>query len=205
MGEKYCGVTYRYPWGEELARARLRDPSGPGYPPENLSDMRQWGVTGQRALGQYLDRPASTITALSSDVRSLWDGAGDGSAERIGLGRDTVERINAAYDQTSMQTAQGQAVLQMLDREGIPSGELASVGRASARNVKQAVSDQIVPLESLADRLFGTVEDAALGAIGTQVDAAFNRLSELAYQNASTLHRAIFDRGLGDLPDTEAM
>jgi hypothetical protein len=208
MGEKYDDGCYDYglpQYGMSPTLARLRDPSGPGFPPDNYATMRGWGSSGQGALLEYLNRPALSIEQVSSDVRSRLEAAGADQGALLSAGEAAVERLDAAYSQVRMETSQGQMTLQMLSREpNVPARELAATARSGSRAVKQAVAQHVGPLEELVGQALGAAQDSALSAVGARVEAGVNRIGQLAYTSTSALYREIFHRGLADASDDEA-
>ena len=204
MGEKYDSCYYDDGPSPILTRVRrLSDPSGPGFPPVQYGQMRQWGDEGKLALGSYLDRPSATIRQVASQASEQLRAAGADSGARLAAGHQAFDTLNEGLQQIQLQGAQSDMTLSMLDHEpDVPSGELAQIARGSARKTKQAVGEHLGLLDQVINDVLTSTEDGALNAVGAQAEAAVNRIGQAAYTGAANLSNAILRRGMGDVAGT---
>lgn len=202
MGEKY---DWESDFGSAIRIgprvARFRDPTGPGFPPENYGVMRQWGDAGKSALSDFFDRPVAGIASMCNDSAATIRTAGPTVESKIAAGEQVVDRLNSGYRELQMQGAQAGMTLQMLNGEPtIPAGEPAQIARQSARKLRQAVTDHVGTLEQLAGEAFGAVHDRALNAVGEKVEAAANRVGQFVYNSSAGLSRQLLRGGTPDTP-----
>jgi hypothetical protein len=203
MGEKYDSCYYDDGPPILTRIRRLSDPSGPGFPPAQYGQMRQWGDQGKRALGDYLDRPSATIQQVASQAGEQLQAVGTDAGARLAAGQAAVDNLNECFQQIQLQGAQGNMTLSMLDHEpDVSSGELAQIARGSARKTKQAVGEHLGLLDQVINDVLSTAEDSALNAVGAQAEAAVNRIGQAAYAGAANLSNAMLRRGMGDGPGT---
>lgn len=202
MGEKYDSCDYDDGPPPILTRIRrLSDPSGPGFPPAQYGQMREWGDAGKLALGDYLDRPSAAIRQVASQAGEQLRAAGTDTGARLAAGHQAVDTLNEGLQQIQLQGAQNNMTLSMLDQEpDVPSGELAQIARGSARKTKQAVGENLGLLDQVINDMLNTAEDSALNAVGAQAEAAVNRIGQAAYTGAANLSNAMLRRGMGNDP-----
>jgi hypothetical protein len=203
MGEKYDDCYDDGPGRIQVLTAlpRMRDPSGPGFPPDEYNTMRGWGEQGRAAFQRYDQRRVVDIQQMCADATQRLAGAGADPASRLAAGQDIVERLNSGQRDLELHGAQSQMTLSMLDHEGtIPTSDLVDEARASARQLKKAVNDNVGPLEQLLADTFANVRDRAVNAAGAHVEEAVNRIGQTAYTSTAQLYGAVRRRGLID-PD----
>ena len=205
MGEKYDSCLDDVPLyhGQpQIPLARVASPVGPGFPPEELSQMLAGGQPGLERVARYANRASDTIVRIATEASDTLRNAGDDSAAKLAAGQQVVEQLNGGLGEVRQQIAQSNVTFQMLDdaRAYEPS-QLAAVARDSARKATSAVSSSLGPLDELIDTILTSAQDHALAAIGNQVEAAVARIGQFVHTSAAGLYNGLLRRGMGEPPE----
>lgn len=205
MGEKYDSCydyelrPLRFAPNLELARAST---AGSDFPAPRLSEMLAGGPSAIQAATDYSQRPATTIAGAASRATETLQHAGTDPAAQLAAGQQVVAQLTECLGDVQTQTAQSNATFQVLDHAGsLSTSDLAGVARKSARTTRQAVSEHLGPLDVLIDTVLSRAQDSALNAVGAHAEAAVNRIGQFAHASSAGLYNAMFQRGMGDVPE----
>jgi hypothetical protein len=205
VGEKYDSCYDDDPldlYGPRIRLARIANPVGKDFPAPDLGEMLAGGATGLDRISRYSLRSRDTIVSLANRATDTLRNAGAAPADQLAAGRQVVSQLNEGFEEVRTQTAQGNANLQIVeDAQAYPQEALAGVARDSARKVRQAVSEHLDPLDELINTVLTTAQDRALNAVGTQAEAAVNRIGQFARTSTTGLYNAMLRRGMGDVPE----
>jgi ABC-type transporter Mla subunit MlaD len=205
MGEKYdsyCDDGPLYHDRLQIPLARVASPVGPGFPPDELSQMLAGGQAGLERVARYADRASNTIERVASEASDALRNAGADPGATLAAGQQVVAQLNGGLGEVRQQIAQSNVTFQMLDDAGTyEPNELAAVARDSARKATSAVSASLGPLDELINTVLTSVQDQALAAIGNQAEAAVARIGQFVHTSAAGLYNALLRRGMGEPPE----
>jgi hypothetical protein len=88
-----------------------------------------------------------------------------------------------------------------LDRNSnFSKGTLKDLAMASGRKGQETLG-KVSGFSAFVHTLFGTAQDAALNAYGTQIEAVVNRSVEVTATNISRVTSGLLSRGMADVPE----
>ena len=202
MGEKYddCYDYDREPFFR--IDPNYRPLEAASVPRDLLDRIRQWTPESQAALAGELSRPGETIQRTAETGMRILRDAGSDPASLASAGRETVATATSGYQEVDKQFRENGGLLRELERDPrIPKDGLKDAALAGGRKATDSVSQHLSLFQQAINTTLGTAQDATVSALHSQAEAAVNRIAERAYANTNNLYRAVFQRGMADVPD----